>query len=112
MSWRFEYTPVGNRRGGACSAREAIGSGRWRASLPRVRGAGLLLRLPRSAPGGVVLRRGLHRPLLLGQWASECPPEPAGDGVAFASLRGGLRRGGQGALGLRPALEGRVGSWP
>src|ERR671910_2734064 len=51
MSWRFEYTPVGNRRGGTCGAREAIGSGRRRACLPRSRGAGLLLWLPRSAPG-------------------------------------------------------------
>src|SRR5215211_7081119 len=74
MSWRFEYTPVGNRRGGACGAREAIGSGRRRASLPRSRGARLLLRLPRSAPGGVVLRRGLRRPLLPVQRAPEHPP--------------------------------------
>src|SRR5215213_11276849 len=38
------------------------------------RGTGLLLRLPRLPPQRIVPRRGLHRPLLLGQRASERPP--------------------------------------
>src|SRR5215211_2963680 len=109
LSCSREYTSLRNRRGGVCDAREAIGPGRWRAHLSGSRGTGLLLRLPRLPPQRIVPRRGLHRPLLLGQRSSERPPEPDGDGVAFANLRGGLRRGGQSAGGLRPALEGGAG---
>ena len=65
-----------------------------------------------SAPGRVVLGRGLRRALLPGQRATQRPAEPAGDGVAPAGLRGRLRRGGQGAGGLRPALEGGAGRRP
>ena len=37
------------------------------------------------------------------------PPSLSGDGAALASLRRGFRRRGQGAGGLRPALESRAG---
>src|SRR5215211_616624 len=112
LSCSREYTSLRNRRGGACDAREATGPGRWRARLSGSRGTGLLLRLPRLPPQRIVPRRGLHRPLLLGQRATERPAEPAGNGAALASLRGSVRRGGQGAGGFRLALEGGARSRP